>query len=75
MSAYSIKGAILSGVSGILTILLINSSEITIAPGQFNYIQFLIIISTFLGIRSFISTLINIYHWHAGNKKVRKSLH
>ncbi|CAI1964816.1 Uncharacterised protein [Serratia quinivorans] len=75
MSAYNIKGAILSGISGILTILLINSSELTITPSEFNYIQFIIIISTFLGIRSFIFTLINIYHWHAGNKRTRKSLH
>lgn len=74
MSGYNIKNAILSGVSGVITILLINSSQISFIPKEANIIQLAIIIFTFLGVRFFISALINIYHWYAGCKKQRKAL-
>ncbi|CAI1148653.1 Uncharacterised protein [Serratia liquefaciens] len=75
MHTYVIKSAVLSGVSGVFTILLINLSQIVFIPKEINYIQILIIIFTFLGVRSFLSILINIYNWYTGDKKQSKALH
>lgn len=75
MHIYVIKSAVLSGVSGVFTILLINLSQIVFIPKEINYIQILIIIFTFLGVRSFLSILINIYNWYTGDKKQSKALH
>jgi hypothetical protein len=75
MHTYVIKSAVLSGVSGVFTIFLINLSQIVFIPKEINYIQILIIIFTFLGVRSFLSILINIYNWYTGDKKQSKALH
>jgi hypothetical protein len=75
MHTYVIKSAVLSGVSGVFTILLINLSQIVFIPKEINYIQIPIIIFTFLGVRSFLSILINIYNWYTGDKKQSKALH
>lgn len=74
MYTYNIKSTILSCISGVFTILMVNASQISFIPKEINYIQFLIIVFTFLGVRSFLSILINIYHWYAGDKKPRKAL-
>lgn len=66
MHAYNIKESFVSGVSLVLTILIFNSSSLSITFENNNYIELIILILIFFGFRGVCFHLIDFYRWYNG---------